>query len=312
MAQYSKGFMIQYLRKRKGMTQEELAEGICEPVTLSRYENGSLNPTAEKFQLLMERLGGPGDIYLFPVQTERLDMEKKRKEIFSAMERGEFSEVRRMLCDIRQEETLQLDYKENQQYLGRIELGIDYRQGHIDWKNYIRELEKLLRLTFPEFDSKKEIPGHIYTETEFWIACNIGTAYGEHEEYAEAVMIMEALEKYYTDFGKIGDYKPRYAMLVIYSSFLGRMGRYDDSIQVCIKGIKWLKEKKQYNYLYNFYFNIGWNLIEKHKKEPKCTKDIETGRRYIWTAYELCKMYPENKANLEIMKTYYKNIEGVA
>lgn len=56
-------------------------------------------------------------------------------------------------------------------------------------------------------------------------------------------MIMEALEKYYTDFGKIGDYKPRYAMLVIYSSFLGRMGRYDDSIQVCIKGIKWLKEK---------------------------------------------------------------------
>lgn len=82
MAQYSKGFMIQYLRKRKGMTQEELAEGICEPVTLSRYENGSLNPTAEKFQLLMERLGGPGDIYLFPVQTERLDMEKKGRKFF--------------------------------------------------------------------------------------------------------------------------------------------------------------------------------------------------------------------------------------
>lgn len=49
MGEYSKAAVIKYTRKAVGMTQEELSEGICEPVTLSRYENGQLNPSDDKF-----------------------------------------------------------------------------------------------------------------------------------------------------------------------------------------------------------------------------------------------------------------------
>ena len=38
------------------MTQEELCEGICDVVTLSRIENGRNTPSRANFELLMERM----------------------------------------------------------------------------------------------------------------------------------------------------------------------------------------------------------------------------------------------------------------
>ena len=57
MGEYSKAAVIKYTRKATGMTQEELSEGICEPVTISRYENGQLNPSDDKFIRLMQKMG---------------------------------------------------------------------------------------------------------------------------------------------------------------------------------------------------------------------------------------------------------------
>ena len=45
MSEYNRASVIRYYRKQRNMTQEELAEGICDTYTLSRYENGTLNPS---------------------------------------------------------------------------------------------------------------------------------------------------------------------------------------------------------------------------------------------------------------------------
>ena len=57
MGEYSKSAIIKYTRKALGMTQEELSEFICDPVTLARYESGKIDPTDEKFLCLMEKMG---------------------------------------------------------------------------------------------------------------------------------------------------------------------------------------------------------------------------------------------------------------
>ena len=36
MGEYSKSAIIKYTRKSLGITQEELSESVCDPVTLSR------------------------------------------------------------------------------------------------------------------------------------------------------------------------------------------------------------------------------------------------------------------------------------
>lgn len=51
------GKTIQMARELAGMTQEQLCEGICEPVSLSRIENDKAGVSPETFQALMQRTG---------------------------------------------------------------------------------------------------------------------------------------------------------------------------------------------------------------------------------------------------------------
>ena len=46
-----------------GLTQEELCEGLCEPATLSRIENGRQAPSRSRANALLQRLGLPNDRY---------------------------------------------------------------------------------------------------------------------------------------------------------------------------------------------------------------------------------------------------------
>ena len=53
----SLGEVIYSLRHSKGLTQEQLAEGICSPVSLSRIENGRQMPSKVILDALLSRLG---------------------------------------------------------------------------------------------------------------------------------------------------------------------------------------------------------------------------------------------------------------
>ena len=41
------GEIIHHLRKKAGLTQEALADGICSPVSISRIENGKQMPSGK-------------------------------------------------------------------------------------------------------------------------------------------------------------------------------------------------------------------------------------------------------------------------
>ena len=51
------GETIYHLRKKAGLTQEALADGICSPVSISRIENGKQMPSGKVLEQLLARLG---------------------------------------------------------------------------------------------------------------------------------------------------------------------------------------------------------------------------------------------------------------
>lgn len=57
MAFYKFGIIIKQRREELGYTQEDLAEGICSVVSLSRIENGERMPTKNHTEMLLQRLG---------------------------------------------------------------------------------------------------------------------------------------------------------------------------------------------------------------------------------------------------------------
>ena len=47
------GEIIHHLRKKAGLTQEALADGICSPVSISRIENGKQMPSGKVLEQLL-------------------------------------------------------------------------------------------------------------------------------------------------------------------------------------------------------------------------------------------------------------------
>lgn len=56
MSNNTMGEIIRSLRKRAHITQEELAEGICSPISVSRIENGTQMPSNHVLEVLLSRL----------------------------------------------------------------------------------------------------------------------------------------------------------------------------------------------------------------------------------------------------------------
>lgn len=67
------GKTIKEARLKAGMTQEQLSEGICSVLSLSRIENGSAGISPVTFQVLMAHAGAPCEVY--PIFANRTDFD---------------------------------------------------------------------------------------------------------------------------------------------------------------------------------------------------------------------------------------------
>ena len=66
------GEVIRQRRLELGLTQEELCEGICEPMTISRFENGRQTPSRNRIKALLQRLGLPDDRFFGLLSTKEV------------------------------------------------------------------------------------------------------------------------------------------------------------------------------------------------------------------------------------------------
>lgn len=75
------GEVIKRRRLELGLTQEQLCEGICEPITISRLENGKQTPSRNRINALLERLDMPADRYFALLSKNELEIESLQKQI---------------------------------------------------------------------------------------------------------------------------------------------------------------------------------------------------------------------------------------
>lgn len=309
MELYSKSDMIRYYRKKAGLTQEQLSEGICSTETLNRYENKTLVPSDFKYEQIMKRLGIDDTVIKFDIQASIVGFHKIKYVVRNLFEQGNFKKLRNVISQIKERQYLSMLYIENQQFVERIENIIQYQSGNITINAYISNLEELLKLSFPEYSSKDYEAKKVYSENEYLIINNIATAYGKNENVNIASNLFSKtskilLETYYQECNA------EYLLLVNYANFLGIQKRYDESIELCQKAIIWLKYNGKANYLYNFYYDIGWNMIEK-AKITKNLKYVASGKVYVWEAYQLCMIYKENKIATEMIAEYFQDIDKI-
>ena len=77
-------FLGEVIRRRRielGLTQEALCEGICEPMTISRFERGQQTPSRNRVQALLFRLGLPDDRFFGLLSRHETEVEALQQEI---------------------------------------------------------------------------------------------------------------------------------------------------------------------------------------------------------------------------------------
>lgn len=144
------GEFLKDMRKAKGLSQEQLAEGICARETISNIENGR-TPNRKIVKTLLERLGEPRVKYFGYVETTDMSLYpvvKNYQRLAEVDENGEISKGLLRELEVR----LNVCIPVNRQFIESSDVISKRRTGKIQAGEALAALERCLRYTMPEYD----------------------------------------------------------------------------------------------------------------------------------------------------------------
>lgn len=222
------GEIIYNLRKKARLTQEELADGICSPVSISRIENGKQMPSGKTLDQILIRLG-TSTYQLCNIYYEnecQASIRQTLDDISSQVSSGDFIHAKAALQQLSEEE---MDIT-NLQYTKMIHAAIRMHEG-TSGEQIENELTNVLRLTKPNIDLY-DCRSELFSPTEVNLLVMLTTAKYMSGKNLEAIRIGEeilfALERSHS---RLSDYKVLHINLAHnLSQILQDEGRYQEAL----------------------------------------------------------------------------------
>lgn len=282
-------FLGEYIKQRRldlGLTQEQLCDGICEPVTLSRLENGKQTPSRNRINALLQRLGLPDDRYFALLSKNELEMEALQKEIVACNATEKVPEGFEKLADP--------DDQIAQQFALRSRVLLGRLDGRYTPLEQIDLLMQAIQLTVPRFDLES-IESFLYTRDEITIINQIGLAYSDAGQNKKAAEIYYQLLKYVRKHFKetITSIGVLPLVLYNYARVLDLCGRYEE-------GAALAKEGREACIQYGHY-QVLPRCLEIEAECRHFMGDDEISKELYYQSYYLCKVI-EYQVGLEIVK----------
>jgi len=228
------GDFIAGLRREAGLTLKQLSEGLCTFSTLSKIESKAY-PLDKVFLLeaIMQRLGRYIDYYFHTLPTrEDFDNKQMRDEVSSLRILNKYAEAEELLNELAKKKGF--DSNVNKQFvaLSRAEIyghKNGYSQELIDMlydvlritrKDFDIDLVATTRLTYYEVTALNQMANNL---------CGIGKARKGLQLFEN---LIKSMGRYYVDERE----KMRMYATVLYnySTWLGRAGEHEESIEVAI------------------------------------------------------------------------------
>lgn len=197
------GQRIRYYRKTKGLTQEELAQGICSVSYLSKIEKGDAKSSEEVINLLCERLG---------ISPEEVD-ESKILEMLNEWN---------MMMVNRQFEEAEATYKEiNEKMKGISQPNLLLRYKLFKARYFLVQSTPNLCLAKEELDSVNDLFEQLPNDLKFYFYTFNGMYKNYLSSYQEALEYFEKADKQFNQTSNLSDIE---AATVYY--FLGLTHNY--------------------------------------------------------------------------------------
>lgn len=265
MAVFQLGPIIRNRRAELGLSQEDLADGICSVPTLSRIENGERMPTKNHFEMLMQRLGYSAMSLDFFTDKQDFLIHELKFKIRQAY----------VAKDLLLTNCLLNEYEK----LIRSESNIDqqfYILYHtlLNLEQYSKEeelalFESALRLTCSTYGSGR-IP-HVLSYEEIILLNNIAICFVALKTHHQAVAILRTLKTYYDTHVINSEEALRTQPMVLYnlSKALGMVGYYDECLEICDECIHLAKKTSRCTYLGEVLYNRAWALVRRNQNSDR-------------------------------------------
>lgn len=267
------GEAVRQQRLALGLTQEEVCEGICEPITISRFENGKQTPSRNRIIAILQRLGMPSDRFyalLSAKETELADIEKEITSCHVRFERASREEKRAIREEAfalhrRLESVMEPDDTLSQQLILRSRFLLGTENGPYSLDEGLALLLQAICLTSPRFNLDRIGQG-LYTENEVKLINNIGTCYLEAGRHYDAIDVYKPLLLYLQkNWKNIPADRAQIPLVAFnYSRELAEVKRYDKAIEiaeyargVCVNYGYYMAFPSLLHVLAECYFNVG-------------------------------------------------------
>lgn len=183
MAYYNANEIVRLTRIAVGMTQEELSDGICSVVTLSRMECGHHAVKRKTYRKLMAKMGRITEKRYAVCVDKDGELSEEKIKLERAFKGYDYEEAGRQL------ERMKVNASDSlltRQYIAREEALVGYYLNRISGSEMIDGLDRALRMTVPEYEkyvnSDKVFP---FVHEELLLLMNIANAckrLGEREK----------------------------------------------------------------------------------------------------------------------------------
>lgn len=305
------GEVIRQRRLELGLTQEELCEGICEPMTISRFENGRQTPSRNRIKAILQRLGLPDDRFFGLLSAKEMQISNIEKEITSCHVRfaratpeeknkireETFAKHRELEGVIDKDDTLSRQLILRSKYL----LGTE--NGPYSLDEGLSMLLEAMRMTSPKFDLD-QIGQGLYTENEIKLINNMANCYIRAGRHYDAIDVLKPLLHYLqTHMKNIPPNRAQIPMVAFnYARELEIVKRFDDAIEIA----EYAREICIDYGVYTSLSGVLMILAECHYHLGDHEKSVELYRQ----AYYLFKII-EDEDNLAIIKVEAKEFLGL-
>lgn len=200
---YSLGFILKQRRKKLGLSQSQVCHGICETITLSRFENGKQSPSRRHIQALFQRLGLPTDQIFEPVTEDEVAYANLENELASCTVRFERASnadkpaIRREALQVwhQLENIFPKPDRLIRQQLLRYQFLLGKEDGPYPFDEAVDMLLRAIRLTVPEF-TLEDFEDGLYSARETKVINNIAMCYYRAGKHEQALSIFEKLYHY--------------------------------------------------------------------------------------------------------------------
>ena len=241
-------FIGEAIRQRRlalGLTQEELCEGLCEPATLSRIENGRQAPSRSRANALLQRLGLPHDRYYVILTPKEAEADSLQESINTCLDQFERTlgddklQAKRAALDGLEKLDMVIDDNDHiiKQYILAKRAVLGTVEGPYDFDTQLSMLLRAICMTVPGF-APQMMDGHLYSLDETEIINQIGAAYslsGQNEKAAGIFgQLLSYVQGHYEDVTR----PSRYLSLIShnYARELCLLGHYEKAIEIAEVG----------------------------------------------------------------------------